>query len=336
MPTSAWQEFPGAIRFGMPIITAQAEGGAHVTIDDARCDRCGQCVTVCHGAPLVQGERGIEVDQTRLFGCIACGQCMAVCPHEAIRVEGRDLLPADVFSLPPRSGRSDYGSLLGLLQARRSCRVFRPETISVDDAHRILDAARTAPMSVPPSGVGVLVLHGCAEVQAFRRALVGVIAQRGWLLRAPAVWLLRPFLSRAQWRFLRSFVEPTFDAYLGRRDDVPADRDGFFYGAPLAFYFYSSVTSEPADATIAATQAMLAAEALGYGTCFLGFPGYLLRMDGSVARRYGLPRGAQPGLVLVVGHPAVRPLHGIRRRFAQENWLFRRATEFERDGTAVV
>ena len=44
----------------------------------------------------------------------------------------------------------------------------------------------------------------------------------------------------------------------------------------------------------------------------------------------------EPGLVLVVGHPAVRPLHGIRRRFAQENWLFRRATEFERDGTAVV
>ncbi len=308
----------------MPIITAEADGVARVAIDATRCDACGRCVQVCSGAPLHHGVHGIEVDQSRLFGCIGCGQCMAVCPNDAIRVEGRTLSDEDVFPLPQGIERADYARLLALMQARRSCRRFQREAVPVDDVHRILDAARTAPMGVPPSGVGVLVLHGFREVQGFREALCGVIRRRGWLLRPPAVWLLRPLLRREQWRFLSSFVAPVLDSYLGRRAEIPAGEDVFFHHAPLAFFFHASSTSEPADATIAATHAMLAAEALGYGTCFLGFPAYLLRLDSGIGRGYGLPPGTQPGLTLIVGRAVVPPLRGIRRHFAREDWVFRR------------
>jgi nitroreductase len=194
--------------------------------------------------------------------------------------------------------------------------------VPVEDVHRMLEAARTAPMSLPPSGVGVMVLHGFAEVQSLRMALVDVVGRRRWLLRAPAVWCWRVVLNRTQWRLLRSFVEPVLDSYLGLRPELPPGEDCFFYRAPLAFLFYASSTSEPADSVVAATHAMLAAEALGYGTCFLGFPGHLFAMDARIRRRYGLPAWARPGLALIAGRPAVTPVRGIRRHFAREDWVF--------------
>lgn len=306
----------------MPIGMAEFDGTARVLIDGARCDGCGRCLQVCRGGALYQGESRIEVEPGRLLGCFACGQCVAVCPREAIRVEGRGLSADDIAALPDKAQRADYAQLTALLQARRSCRVFRPEPVPLADVHRILEAARTAPVSLPPSGVGVLMLHGFAEVQAFRRALVGVISRRRWLFRAPVVWLWRPFMNRAQWRLLRTFVGPVLEVYLGLRPELPPGEDSFFYRAPLAYVFYGSSTSEPADAVIAATHAMLAAEALGYGTCFLGFPAHLLGMDARVKEDYGIPRKARPGIALIVGHPGVPAVRSVRRHFAREDWLF--------------
>jgi nitroreductase/Pyruvate/2-oxoacid:ferredoxin oxidoreductase delta subunit len=306
----------------MPLRTAQADGVARVLLDRTRCEVCGRCVQVCRGAPLRMGEHRIEIDPDRLFGCTGCGQCVAVCPRDAIRIEGRGLTAADVGPLPAADSRADFAQLSALLQARRSCRVFRPEAVPLADVHRLLEAARTAPVSLPPSGVGVLVLHGFAEVQSFRLALVDIIARRRWIFRTPAVWTLRLFLNRAQWRLVRSFVGPVLDSYLGLRPEVPPGADHFFHRAPLALLFYAASTSDPADATIAATHALLAAEALGYGTCFLGFPGHLLQMDSRIKANYGLPGWARPGLALVIGKPAVPPVRAVRRHFAREDWVF--------------
>ncbi|MBI5691883.1 MAG: nitroreductase family protein [Verrucomicrobia bacterium] len=306
----------------MPLRTAVADGVARVTIDVGRCDACGRCVQVCRGGPLQWGGDHIEVDPRRMFGCTGCGQCVAACPREAIHVEGRGLAVEDQRPLPAAGQRADFGQLNALLQARRSCRVFRPEPVPTEDVHRILDAARTAPVSLPPSGVGVLILPGGNEVREFRRGLLDVVARRRWLFRPPVVWLLRARLDAAQYRLVRSFVAPLFDAYLGRRPEVAPGEDYFFHRAPLALLFYASSTSHPADATIAATHAMLAAQSLGYGTCFLGFPGFLLGQDRGLRRRYGLPEWARPGLALVIGRAAVPPVRGLRRHFAREDWVF--------------
>ncbi len=303
----------------MGISTAQATGFAHVQIDAARCDGCGLCVDVCRGAPLHLREHRVEVDQSRLFGCIACGHCMAVCPRNAIQIHGRGLSPKDLGHLPARVAAVPYADLLSLMEHRRSCRTFSYLDVSPAHIHQILAAAETAPVSLPPSGVGVLVREGREPVQQLRRDLLDVIRRRRWLFAPPMVWLWRPFMTAAQWRLMRSFVKPAFDAYLGEQPNLPDD-DWFFYHAPLAIYFYPSETSDPADASIAATHALLAAESLGYSTCFLGFPGQLFAMDRSIRARYDIPHHARPGLTLLVGHSRIRPLRSIRRHFARLDW----------------
>jgi ferredoxin len=311
----------------MPLVTAEADRAADVVIDAGRCTRCGACVEVCPGGPLLFAGDRVEVDPTRLLGCIGCGQCMAVCAWDAVSVTGRGLSPADVFPLPAPAARTSFAALEALLHARRSCRTFAATPVAPADVHRIIMSASTAPVSVPPGGVGVLVHEGAENVQAFRRDLCAVLRRKRWLLRPPAAWLWRLLLSRTQWRFVRSFVEPTFQAYLGERRELPADADVFFYRAPLALSFYGSETADPADATIAATHAMLAAEALGYGTCFLGFPALLLSLAPALRRQYGLPPRSRAGLTLIVGRRTIQPVRGLHRRLARVDCRYVRGPE---------
>ncbi len=288
-------------------------GVAEVVIDEARCNACGLCVRVCKGAPLYLEDGRVRVDQTRVFGCIACGHCMTVCPNDAITVRGRDFGPEDMLTLPPTEGRASFDALYNLLLARRSVREFRAAEVEHDLVERILDAASTAPMGLPPSEVGVLVFEGRAAVRAFRDDLL--VALNGWrrMFAPPLGLAMRPFMSGADYAAMQEFVLPAIEKY------IEGDREGedwFFYDAPLAFYFYASGAADMADPFIPATYAMLAGHALGLGGCMLGFPGYAMKQSKALQAKYGLPPKAQQGLVVIFGHPAIKHRAALRRRFA--------------------
>ncbi|HOG45163.1 MAG TPA: nitroreductase family protein [Anaerolineae bacterium] len=297
----------------MPLDYGRGGGPAAVHIDHEQCNACGLCVRVCKGAPLYLEDGRVQVDQARLFGCIACGHCVAVCPRGCITVSGRDLSPEDVADLPPREARAGYDALHALLLGRRSVRDFQAREVGPGMVEQILDAASTAPMGLPPSEVGVLVAAGRAQVRALRDDLWRSVQGWRWLLSPAILALLRPFIGREDYRGFKAFIGPALAAYAEKeREGV----DWFFYDAPLALYFYGSPCADPADPVIAATYAMLAAEALGLGSCLLGFPGYIMQYDGKLRKKYGLPRKIQPGLAMVLGYPALRYQRALRRRFA--------------------
>jgi ferredoxin len=289
-------------------------GVAEVTVDASRCNACGLCVRVCKGAPLYLEDGRVRVDQSRLFGCIACGHCMTVCPNGAIAVRGRDFGPEDLLELPPAGQRADYEALRRLLLARRSIREFRSREVEHSLVERILDAASTAPMGIPPSEVGVLVFEGRPAVKAFRDDLLQVLTSWRKMFSPPVGWAMRPFMSGADYEAMQEFVLPAIDKYLA------GDREGedwFFYDAPLAFYFYASAQADMADPFIPATYAMLAGQALGLGSCMLGFPGYAMKQSKSLQNKYGLPPHAQQGLVVIFGYAAIAHRAALRRRFAR-------------------
>jgi ferredoxin len=289
-------------------------GVAEVTIDASLCNACGLCARVCKGAPLYMEGGSVRVDQSRMFGCIACGHCMTVCPNDAITVRGRDFGPEDMLALPTLAQRADYDALRNLLLARRSVREFKAHELEPALVERILDAASTAPMGVPPSEVGVLVFEGRAAVKAFRDDLLQVLV--GWrkMFALPVGWAMRPFMSSADYEAMQEFVLPAIEKYVeGAREG----EDWFFYDAPLALYFYASAQADMADPFISATYAMLAGQALGLGSCMLGFPGYAMKQSKALQAKYALPAHAQQGIVVIFGYPAIRHRKAVRRRFAR-------------------
>ena len=300
----------------MSIPTTRTKEPAQIKIIGDKCNGCGLCVSVCKDFSYKLDNKKVVLSENPLFGCVGCGHCMAICPNDAIEIFGRELSPGDMFSLPDRSKAATYEQLLPLLQSRRSIREFQDMPVEDDLVAKILNAATTAPMGLPPSDVHVLVLGSQARVRAFARDFCEYLGSIKWMVSDWFITLMRPFWGRENDELFRGFLKPAVNTFIDyMRDGVNVVN----YDAPLAMYFYGSPYSDPADPIIAATYAMIAAESLGLGTCMLGSIHPFIQ-SGIKARKFrekhGIKYPSREGLFVIFGHPSVKYHKGIHRTFA--------------------
>ena len=300
----------------MAIPTSRAKEKAEIRINEELCTGCGLCAEVCSDFGWVIEDGKARVSNTAVFGCVGCGHCMAVCPEGAIEIHGRTMSPEDLFDLPPKEKAADYDKLLALLQRRRSIREFdgRPvERVVID---KILEAAVTAPMGLPPSDVNVLVLDSKEKNRAFVKDFCEFLETIKWFVSDWFLTLMRPFWGKASNEMFRDFVKPCFDIFISR---MKKGENVVTYDAPLVMYFYGSPYTDPADPIVAATYAMTAGESLGLGTCMLGAIHPLIQY-GKKARKfrekYGIKYASREGLFVIFGYPSVKYKKGIKRTFA--------------------
>ena len=302
----------------MAIPTSRAKDPAEILIREDLCTGCGLCVSVCKDFSLEIRDDKVRKAAQPCFGCIGCGHCMAICPTGAVKISGRTLSPDDVFDLPDRGKAAGYDALLALLKRRRSVREFRNAPVDADVVRRILDAARTAPMGLPPSDVSVLVLDSPDKVRAFSRDFCAYLEKMKWLVSSWFLAVMRPFWGKVNDELFRGFVRPLFRIYT---ENMRKDIDLVTYDAPLAMYFYASPYADPADPIIAATYAMIAAESLGLGTCMLGGIHPLIQSGkraGEFRKKHGIRVKSREGLFVIFGHPSVTYRKGLRRTFASD------------------
>lgn len=302
----------------MAIPTARYRENATVRIDYEKCRVCKLCIEVCKGAPLYLENGKIMVDQTLYFGCIGCGHCAAVCPTGAISVEGRDIFPTSFMDIPKEETRADYEELMALMITRRSIREFEERNVEQEKIDSILAAASTAPMGIPPSDVEVLVIRGKEKVREFSDDLLEHMRSNKWIFSKPSLLLMRPFIKKEEYEVMDKFISPAIETFEEKRKE---DTDWLLYGAPLAMYLHVSPYADPADPFITATYAMLAAEALGLGSCMIGTIGPMLKNGGKgLKEKYGLNPRNQPGIAIIFGYPAVKYRHTIQRNLAKVHY----------------
>jgi nitroreductase/Pyruvate/2-oxoacid:ferredoxin oxidoreductase delta subunit len=301
----------------MALKTGRADTVAQVTIDYERCIECGLCVAVCKGAPLFLDDEGkVQIDQSNAFGCIGCGQCVAVCPKECITVRGRDLFPKDIIAMPTRESRATYAQLKALMTGRRSVRNFKDKAVEDAMIQKIVDAASTAPMGLPPSDVEILVFKGRKKVKQFANDMIDLMKGQRWIFSPVMRFFMRPFVGKEACESFKNFIVPAVDVFIQKRK---AGEDWLLYNAPLALYFHTSPYADPFDPIIVATYAMLAAEALGLGACMIGTPAQFMKYSRRLKRKYGIPLKNQQGITVIFGYPALTYRRGIKRRLAKVN-----------------
>lgn len=285
-----------------------------VEVDRKRCTLCGLCVRTCPAEVLALEADTIQQQDVGL-GCIACGHCMMVCPAECISVNGRNLTAADLKPLPPPDERADAEALQALFVSRRSVRHFLPREIAPELLERIVEMASSAPMGIPPWDVGVTTVAGFDKVRELAGKMVD--GYRGMLkiFRPGLLKLMRPLLGRARYETFSDFILPLGRMYLETWD---AGRDTVFHGAPAVMIFHHSPYAGEPDAVIACTYAMLAAEALGLGSCMIGGAPPILQRNKALCERLGIPRDNSPALALILGYSAVPFKRGVVRRFDQD------------------
>jgi ferredoxin len=300
----------------MAIPTSRAKEKAEIKINEEKCTGCGLCVSVCKDFGIKLENKKIKVSETPFFGCIGCGHCMAICPTGAIEIHGRELSPNDLFNLPDQAKAATYEQVLFLLQRRRSIREFKDIPIENELIEKILYAAKTAPMGLPPSDVNVLILDNQEKVHAFAKDFCDYLEDIKWFVSDWFLTLMRPFWGKANDEMFKGFIKPLFQIYT---DNMRKGINLVNYDAPLAMYFYGSPYTDPADPIVAATYAMITAEALGLGTCMLGGIHPMIQ-NGKKAKIFrenqGIKYSSREGLFVIFGHPEVEYQKGIRRTFA--------------------
>jgi nitroreductase/NAD-dependent dihydropyrimidine dehydrogenase PreA subunit len=303
----------------MPLKTGRFYECAEVVIDKRRCTVCGLCVKVCKGSPLFIEENKINVDQTRVFGCVACGQCMAVCPNGAIKVNGRDMTPDDIVELPDVECRANYDSLKSLMISRRSIRCFKDQNVDSETINKILDAASTSPNGLGSSDVEVLVLDGKEKVEELTADLMAALKRNKWMFSPVILRILKLFMRKETYDSFSTFAVTAVGTFVNQYEN---GNDWLTYSAPLAIYFHVSPYADPADPYIPATYAVLAAQTLGLGSCMLGVPNIILNYFGKgLKEKYGIPRKNKSGILVIFGYPDLNYSFALKRRFAKINWM---------------
>jgi len=238
---------------------------------------------------------------------------MALCPTNAIEISGREMSAADLVDLSEMKDKSNYQQLKNLMIGRRSIRDFKDKEIEEELINKIIEAATSAPMGLPPSDVQLVVFRGKEKVKEFSFDVINYFKKISWLFSDRFIWMWR-LLGKEAFELMKSFGKPLVNFMVETKEK---NENYLLYDAPLAMYFLASPYSDPADPHITATYAMLAAESLGLGTCMIGSVHPIIQYGAKdLKRKWHIPAKAPAGIVVIFGYPKYKFKAGLRRSFA--------------------
>jgi ferredoxin len=286
-------------------------------VEPTTCRGDGICVEVCPENVLAVVDGVASTVPERADACILCGQCVAVCPNEAISMQE---LPPDRFrDLAERT--ASYEDLHALMESRRSVRVFKDIPVEDETIDRLLHAASTAPMGLPPHSTGVVVITDREERELLLEKVVKEYTQIGKAMKSPAGRaMIRVFAGGENYRMLKNYIVDlsSYANTLYRHDGT----DRYMYRAPAFFLFHADTRAlaYEENAHIVCSCVMLAAQSLGLGSTVIGLVPPIVDQSKLLRARYGIPGGNRVVTSLAVGYPKyryrksiLRDLAGVRR-----------------------
>jgi nitroreductase len=254
------------------------------------------------------GTLGIANGKASVTGnrCIACGHCEAVCPAGAARVGGLEefvlqTIPVLNSWLPP--GEYDTPRLVQLMRSRRSCRKYRNKPLSKELLHDLVTVGITAPSGTNSQKWTFTMLAERRHVETLGDSIAAFFRKLNRMARKPLFRLYsKLFRGDALGCYYRrhyASVRENIRSWEERREDH------LFHGAPALIIVGSlpDASCPLEDAVLATQNILLAAHAIGLGTCLIGYAVEAMNRDTTIKTTIGIPATEPVYAVIALGYP---------------------------------
>jgi nitroreductase/NAD-dependent dihydropyrimidine dehydrogenase PreA subunit len=277
-----------------------------IFIDTALCNGCGLCVAVCPYEVLsLAGKTAVFSGEP----CFCCGHCQAGCPQQAVRVDG---LPATLGLTTlaereqcPPPGPALAEEVVALMRWRRSCRNYKPDAVAKEILEDLARIGTTAPSGTNSQGWNFIILPERRDLLALGGLCADFFRRLNSLAASSPLRLLSwIFAGDALGRYHRKHLESVAEAL--RRWDGDR-RDLLFHGASAAILVTGRKDAScPAeDALLATANILLAAQAMGLGTCLIGYAVEAIHRSSAIRKSLQLPEDERVYSVIALGFPAL-------------------------------
>lgn len=286
-----------------------------IQIDTARCTGCGLCTEICPHRVLVIRERKVV---SMGEGCFLCGHCQAVCPENAVSLPG---LPVDLDlqvieeslqTIP--AGHKEIPGLVALMHRRRSCRSYRDTPVPIALLEDLVKIATMAPSGTNSQLWKFTVLPTREDLLALGRGVADYYRRLNKLAENPFVrFMARMFDGDSLGSYYRNYYNSVAEALMDWDEE---GRDRLFHGATAAILVGGEKRAScPAEDALLATQnILLAGQAVGLGSCLIGFAVEAIRREQKLQELLEMVEGEEIYSVIVLGYPAVHFLRPANRQ----------------------
>lgn len=272
-----------------------------ILIDAEKCVGCGECLRVCPSEVIEM--RDGKALALRPEKSMLCGHCEAVCPVGAVRVPALDDWAAGFTTFEAAEDEAALPALAALMRGRRSCRNYLREPVPEDELEDLVRLAVSAPSGTNSQKWTFTLLPDREAVLDLGRTVAGFFGRLN--RKAEKAWLRKTLALAGKGElegYYRGYYAKVADA-LRRWNETGEDL--LFHGAPAAVIVGSRPgASCPAeDALLATGQMLLAARAMGLGTCLVGYAVEAMRRDPVVQKAVGMPGEETVYAVMALGRP---------------------------------
>ena len=257
-------------------------------INVQKCVGCGMCVRDCIRY-LFEIQDGKAVLKEGI--CIGCGHCVAVCPTGAIEIPLNT--EDEIQEYNDRDFKIDPDQLLLFMKFRRSVRAYQPREVEPEKIQKIIEAGRYAPTAANRQKVRYILIQD--NVNEFAEMSLKILNDAAEHMEE--VEELRNYTYyRDKWKYLY-------------QQNSEEDIDGMFYKAPCVLIVVDcetlAVSTGSLNCGIASDNMELMANALGLGTCYIGFFSIAAEIDNDLKEMLGLKDNERVASVLTIGYPEI-------------------------------
>lgn len=275
------------------------------SIDAEKCTGCGLCILVCPSETLsLQNNKAVVTGNHSM----SCGHCEAVCPTGAVRVHGLDPHSPFFQSFQVSNqwvpfGKFNLSQLVGLMGSRRSCRNYTREHVKQEFLVDLVNAGICAPSGTNSQNWTFTILPDRDSVMEAANQILKFFRK---LNRMAENILLRKTLKLVGKSSLDNYYREYYRSVKkGIEQYEKNGRDLLFHGATAAIIVGSKPGGScPAEDALLATQnILLAAHAMGLGSCLIGFAVEAIRHHPPIKQKLGIPEGESIHAVIALGYP---------------------------------